>query len=327
MKAALVFNPVAGTRDMTRLVHGAAETMRAGGWQVSVLPTRQPGDMNQLAAQAVRDGAQAVFAAGGDGTVGAVAEALAGSEAVMGVLPVGTANIWALELGLAHRLDTADAVARCVAVQIQAPVRRVDMGRCGDRAFLLWAGIGLDAHVIAGIEPRPWWGKRFGEKYFYVAGLIAAMNIRGANMTVRATSGSVTGRKLLAVVSNVRRYAGASNMLDPLACAADGTMSVWTMDGDHYFHALEQLRRYELARHIGHPKVQSLTGSTIHIKLDRPVQMQFDGELAGRVAEASFDVWRGALRVFVPDPNVPIFQNCHPDLYSGENSPVPTKER
>ena len=88
MQAAIVFNPRAGTRRAMLDVRWAVEALQARGWSTAIMPTERPGQMGELAAAAVASGARAIFAAGGDGTVGAVAEALAGTETVLGVLPI-----------------------------------------------------------------------------------------------------------------------------------------------------------------------------------------------------------------------------------------------
>ncbi len=317
MNAAIVFNPVAGTEGSLRgaqKVDWAAEALRAAGWTVAVMRTRQPGQMSQLAAESLARGAEAVFAAGGDGTVGAVAHALAGTPCVMGVLPIGTANVWATELGLGGRLRLPEDVRRCIADQLEGTVRSVDVGRCGDRNFLLWAGVGLDAHVLSRIEPRPELGKRFGNFYVLTAGLAGALDYRGDLMTLRSESGEVSGTKLLAVITNVRLYAGtqADSMMDPAARADDGQLTLVTMNGKSYFDSLVQLTRYRLGGHLTHPSVQKLIGRAFEIELGRTLLLQLDGEVVGPVDRVSLSVWPLALKVFVPRKPLPIFHESRP---------------
>ncbi len=309
MQAAIVFNPRAGTRRAMQDVRWAVEALQSRGWSAALMPTERPGQMGELAAAAVASGARAIFAAGGDGTAGAVAEALAGTETVLGVLPIGTVNVWAAELGLNRKLNSPQAVGACMDAQVDGAVRAVDMGRCGSRAFLMWAGIGLDAHVINKIEPRPEVGKRFGNSYFFWAGLIGATDFRGGAMTVRTEQGTMNGKKILAVVSNVRLYAGngADSVLDPEAKVDDGQLAVWTMGGESFFDALIQLNRYRHGGHLHHPDAQKLNGREIEIELERPMLLQFDGEVAGQVSRARFTVWPGALRVFAPRKPLKIF--------------------
>ncbi|MBI3242843.1 MAG: diacylglycerol kinase family lipid kinase [Chloroflexi bacterium] len=315
MRAALVFNPIAGIAGRGRaaqVVQWAQKALQALGWSVVLKETRRHGEMHGVAASVLSEDVDAVFAAGGDGTVGAVSAALAGSDVVMGVLPTGTANIWAVELGLIEPgagLKSAADVQNCLEAQLNGVVRSVDIGRCGDRSFLLWAGVGLDGHVISKIEPRPELSKRLGEAYFYLAGLLAAADFRGGPMTVRADDRTISGTKLLAVITNIRRYAGVQSILDPDTRVDDGQLDVWTMDGESYFEALGQLVRYKRGQHLGHPTVQKLSGRRIEVETELPMRLQFDGEAAEAVKRAEFNVWPAALRVFAPQKPSPIFSN------------------
>ncbi|MEK7786884.1 MAG: diacylglycerol kinase family protein [Chloroflexota bacterium] len=315
MRAALVFNPnagIAGKGRAAQVLKWAVETLQSRGWSVVLKETKRHGEMRQVAESVMKDDVDAVFAAGGDGTVGAVSAALAGSDVVMGVLPTGTANIWAVELGVVEPgagLKSAADVQNCLDAQLNGVVKSVDLGRCGDRSFLLWAGVGLDGYVISKIEPRPEIGKRLGEAYFYLAGLLAATDFRGGPMTVRTENGTMSGTKLLAIVANIRRYAGVHSILDPDVRVDDGQLDAWTMGGESYFDALSQLIRYKRGQHRGHPTVQKLSGRKIEVETERPMRLQFDGEAAGAVTRAEFGVWPGALRVFAPRTPSPIFSN------------------
>lgn len=310
MRAVIVYNPTAGSlggRQTEQRVAWAVEALQACGWAATVRRTSGPGEMRRLAEAAAAEGAEAVFAAGGDGTVGAAASALAGSQVVLGVLPIGTANIWAVELGLNTPLRRPAHMRACIEAQVNGEIRRVDLGRSAGRTFLLWAGLGLDGHVIHRVEPRPEFLKRLGEFYFYAAGLIAALDFRGAAMTVRTENGAMSGHKLLAIVTNIRRYAGARSTLDANARADDGVLDVWTMDGRRYWDALAQLVRYKRGRHVGHSSVHKLAGRNIVIETTRPMMLQLDGEIVGPVSRAEFSVWPAALRVLAPHKPLPVF--------------------
>ncbi len=300
MRAVIVYNPMAGTLQTERQVAWAAAALHDRGWVVSVRPTQRPGQMHTLAAASVEEGVDAIFAAGGDGTVGAVAGAAAGSGSILGVLPIGTANIWASELGLAGPMSTASAVHACVEAQLGGAVRAVDMGQGNGRKFLLWAGVGLDAHIVKKIEPRPGWGKRFGALYYYAAGIRAGFDFRGVPMTIRTEQGSASGVNLLVVVANVRRYAGNDRILDPEARVDDGLLEVWWMAGESFWDGLAHLIRYRLGRHREHPQVHKLRGPAAEIELERPMLLQCDGELSGMFTRMHFQVCPGDLRVFVP---------------------------
>jgi YegS/Rv2252/BmrU family lipid kinase len=310
MKAAIIFNPRAGRWRAAQVVEWATEALEAYGWSAKTKSTARAGQMRALAAEAIDEGAETVFAAGGDGTVGAVAGALAGSGTALGVIPIGTANLWATELGLVkprELLESADRVRGCIEAQVAGIERRVDMGRASDHTFLLWAGIGLDAHVIRKIEPRPEIGKLFGAAYIVLAGLLAAIDFRGAPMTIRTENGTIAGDKLLAVVANVRLYAGTESVLDPGSRADDGVFEAWAIEGQSFADALVQLDRYQRGEHLTHPSAQKLRGRNIEIELARPLPLQFDGEVVGEVTHAEFNVWPAALKVLTPRLPAPIF--------------------
>src|SRR5258706_3476714 len=99
MQAQMIYNPAAGRIPVGPFVYRAAKILRRAGWQVRILPTRDGEHTVELAKQAAGR-VDAVFAIGGDGTVGQVASGLAGSSTALGVLPAGTQNVMAGGQGL-----------------------------------------------------------------------------------------------------------------------------------------------------------------------------------------------------------------------------------
>ena len=121
--------------------------MRENGWDVSVLQKLHGGHATELAQEAVRAGCQVVVDCGGDGTLNEVVEGVLGTETAVGVLPGGTANLWAREVGVASRLQVAAAQL------VSAERRRVDVGQVAINGrhkshFVLMAGVGFDGAVI-----------------------------------------------------------------------------------------------------------------------------------------------------------------------------------
>jgi hypothetical protein len=141
---------------MRYFVARAVRVLRGMGWQAEMSASRSGVDGTGIARQAAEDGVDVVFAVGGDGTIRGVASGLTGSRTALGILPAGTMNVFAIELGLRpftwHRLWAMTANVRKLAA---ARAYDVDLGRCGSDQFLLWAGIGLDALTIQQLEPRP----------------------------------------------------------------------------------------------------------------------------------------------------------------------------
>lgn len=146
----IVFNPTAGPtrrRSMTR----ALSTLLEQGVRAEVAMTAYAGHAEEIAREASRAGAGVVVAAGGDGTIAEVASGLAGSGTTLGVLPLGTANVLACELGIPRVPERAALVlARGRTATLRPGLARFADGRT--RLFLQMLGAGFDAAVVAGLS-------------------------------------------------------------------------------------------------------------------------------------------------------------------------------
>lgn len=157
-KALLLYNPLSGRRRGRRIndVESAQAVLRAGGVEATSAATAGPGDAAEQVRQAIHDGCDTVFACGGDGTVHDVVQGLVGSDAVLGVIPLGTANSLANDLGLPlSPMSSAQAA-------LSAKPRRVAVGRVAyqefqggqnARYFTVTAGVGVDAHLFYKLNP------------------------------------------------------------------------------------------------------------------------------------------------------------------------------
>jgi diacylglycerol kinase (ATP) len=170
-KAILISNPKTGRYASRRLpaIEDICSQLSSEGLEVELQETAGPGDATRVAADAGRRGVSDVIVAGGDGTINEALQGLVGTSARLGILPRGTANVLACELGLP--LDCH----RAAAVIARGKTRRVYVGCAVDetsgakRYFLLMAGIGLDASVVRGVHPGL--KKRFGKGAFWFSGL------------------------------------------------------------------------------------------------------------------------------------------------------------
>jgi YegS/Rv2252/BmrU family lipid kinase len=147
-KALLLFNPVSGTHLDVRAatVHRIAEVFRRAGVEVVVEPTQARGSAGRQARAAIEAGCDAVFACGGDGTVFEVLQGVAESPAMMGVIPLGTGNVLAHDLGLAGRPERAAAQILDFVPQTISLGRIQTGGR--SRFFTVAAGVGVHAELI-----------------------------------------------------------------------------------------------------------------------------------------------------------------------------------
>jgi YegS/Rv2252/BmrU family lipid kinase len=141
----IIFNPAAGWRRRQRLAPVLAQ-LREQGCALELRETQGPGDAERFAAEADPGAFDLVVVAGGDGTVNETINGLARSGLPLALIPLGTANVLAAEIGLST--DPA-AVARCVAFGQPRPIA---LGAANGRRFILMAGAGFDAHVVAGVS-------------------------------------------------------------------------------------------------------------------------------------------------------------------------------
>jgi YegS/Rv2252/BmrU family lipid kinase len=152
-RAALFYNPISGTRKKHRLtdIEAVVAILRDAGVEVEVAPTRAVNDAAAQVRLAIRDGHDTIIACGGDGTIHDVLQGLAGKEAALGIIPLGTANALAHDLRLPLK-PAAAARALLGAVPKRIAVGRIDYRDFNNlptfRYFTVAAGVGLDAHLF-----------------------------------------------------------------------------------------------------------------------------------------------------------------------------------
>jgi YegS/Rv2252/BmrU family lipid kinase len=138
----LVYNPTAGQRNVRRRMSALIDRMRERGLELINAPTSGPGHATEIVRSFLPRGLDLVAVCGGDGTISEAACGLVGSDVPLGVLPAGTSNVLAVELGIPLDLAHAEAVL------IDGAIHPVRFSHADGRPFLLWAGVGLDARVM-----------------------------------------------------------------------------------------------------------------------------------------------------------------------------------
>jgi diacylglycerol kinase (ATP) len=167
----VIFNPTAGRRSRKRLESWIGHLRRRGA-AVTLAETTGPGHAEDLARAADPAAFDAVAAAGGDGTINEVLNGLADSPLPLAVLPLGTANVVAAELGLPRRLAALAEVAAFAPVRMVRPGEILIPGAAAAKRFLLMAGVGFDAEVVEHVDSL--WKRRAG-KGAYVASIFGRL--------------------------------------------------------------------------------------------------------------------------------------------------------
>jgi len=252
--------------------------------------TDSAGHATELARDAAERGADLVLVLGGDGTVNEVANGLAGSDVPLGVLPAGTANVLAMELGLGSRLERAAAtLATCVP-------RRIALGRIttadgASRYFLCMAGAGLDAKIVSEINPGL--KERTGKLAYWTAGL---SQFAGRLEPIDVRLPSETFQAGFVLASRVRNYGGDLEIASGASLLRKDFEMV-------LFEGANPLRYAWYMLGVGLRRVQRMQGvrtvPATCAEILTPTHLQVDGEYAGRQT-ARLEIAPDALTLLTP---------------------------
>jgi YegS/Rv2252/BmrU family lipid kinase len=290
-RAAVVVNP-AKIPDSFRETVGAAMTEH--GWSEPMWLETTPEDTGQGQARAAAAaGVDVVLACGGDGTVTASAAGLAGTGIPLAVIPLGTGNLLARNLGLPIDLGEALTVA------LTGRDRQLDAGVANGSLFLTMAGLGLDAKMLAGAsEPVK---KRFGWAA-YVVSALRHLQDRPMRVSLR-TDGGRPLRRLASgvIVGNVGALQGGMPLL-PEAAPDDGMLDVVVLTAQGLAGWLRVATHVLLRRPGATEHVMRRTFRELRINISRAHLWELDGEVMGRTRQIVITVRPGTLLVRVPQP-------------------------
>jgi len=321
-RAVVIANPAAGGGGRSDSLRAAVGAFAEAGWTVSLCRTERLGHARALATEAARDGVELVVAAGGDGTVNEVTNGLVGTRSAMGVLPAGTGNVLAAQLGLIgvptplHRGNLEWAAGELC----RGTIRAVDVGvaepRSGEpRHFLLWAGVGLDAAVTHEIEgPARDLKRMMGPAAFGAVGLRSAWRLKGTDTVVLQDGAKTRGALLWAIVANVPLYAGAFRLSSDVRID-DGRLDVALLFGVGLVSSLVEAVRAKLGRPGAAPWPETSGAGRVRFNTSGPMPVHIDAEPFGSTP-IRFSVRERALRLLVP-PAAPA------DLFEGARRAPP----
>jgi len=294
-KATLIANPKTGRYGSRRLrpIQDVASRLESLGIKIDLHLTGGPGEATEIATRVAHNGGSDVIVAGGDGTINEAIQGLAGTTARLAIIPRGTANVLARELGLP--LDDEQAVA----VAAQGNSRNIYLGLAIDettharRHFVLMAGIGLDASVVGGVQPSL--KKRIGKGAFWISGLshLASWNPQPFILEINGSKYTAT----FAAIGKAAKY-GGDLAITPGARLDQREFEICiiqTRSRLRYLHLLSYAMRNGMPRNI--PEVQFVNALTVKAHGDAPVQV--DGELIGHLP-MRFEIAPHSLKVIVP---------------------------
>ncbi len=306
-RAAIIINPTkfADVDEVRRQI--VARCLEAGWGEPLIMLTTVVDPGTGQAHQAVDQGVNLVCPLGGDGTVRAVAAALAGSEVPMGLLPGGTGNLLARNLDLP--IDSIDSALK---VALTGQNKRIDVGRlrlepleeqqtAADHIFLVMAGLGFDAAIMAGAPDGL--KARVGPAAYVVSGTRAALQGTGFRVKVQVDDVPAFSRRTrTVVVGNCGRLLGGL-VLMPDALVDDGKLDAILISPRGVVGWAAVAARLATRQRKGHSIVDHYTTSEISIQAESTQDVQIDGDVIGQARSLVATVDHLALTVRVPTPS------------------------
>lgn len=292
----VIFNPTANG-DKARRFRDRIELLAK---EATFIPTTGPGAARDLAKRAVEDGFTTVAAAGGDGTLNEVLNGIGDAPGGLnrvrfGVIPLGTINVFALEIGIPFATSKAWDILRggreraCDVLEAEFQVK----GRTEQRLFLQLAGAGWDARAVEGVS----WElkKRIGKWSYVVSGLGA---LGAARTPVRAAAGNERAEGDFVMIGNGRFYGGPFPFLHR-ADLADGLMDVTVFETFNWKALPGCAAKFVFGKYFRAGAQKYLQGAEVELTSEGPTPLQLDGELVGHLP-AKIRVLPKALKVIAP---------------------------
>lgn len=309
-RAALIYNPASGQTSARRAkaVQEAIAVLRAAGVQAEAFETTGAGSATMQANEAIRRGCDAVIACGGDGTVHEVLQSLVGTDVALGVIPLGTANALAADLGLngapakvAHRL--LDAIPTRVPTGL---IHYQDRNGAADsRHFIVAAGVGPDALLMSRLDSRL--KRRLG----YALYVIEAFRIWATHpfplFDTEVTESAISGPRVLEVSQllavRVRSFGGALQQLVPGATLHSNKLHLLAFRTQSRLRYMMFLLAALAGKHTFKREVELVEADTVdcraHNGSREKLYVEADGEVLGSLP-ARMEVVPQAVRLLIP---------------------------
>lgn len=288
----MLINPTSGKGRSGKAAPVAVRRLRERGVEVAVLEGGSAEGSLELARRAVADGVGALIACGGDGTVHCALQAVAGTDAALGIIPVGTGNDIARAIGLP--LDDLTAAADVIA---DGRTRRVDYGTLvvadGTReAFMAVVSAGFDSEVNARANALRW---PTGSSRYLVATIAELGVYKPVEFRITVDGEQTREEGMMLAIGNGSSYGGGM-FVCPNAAVGDGLLDLTFLTKTNRFTFLRIFPRVFKGSHIHHPSVRTMRGATVRVEADGQTAYA-DGERVGALP-MDVSVVPGGLRVF-----------------------------
>lgn len=283
----LIFNPKARSQKgekMLRFLMGNAD-------HFAMYATGYAGEARELAAKFAASGEPVVIVAGGDGTLNEVLGSLAGSNTILGILPAGTMNVFAREMGIPF-----DSLEKAFQIIERGFVTDVDIFEANGAPFVQMAGVGFDARVI---EETTWESKKMLGPLAYLLAGIKILGLKPPKIEVICADGR-REEGIAMVAGNGTLYGGPFKFFRN-ASNQDSKLDILVYKESAYRLVLDSLRGLATGGIDLMESTASFQASEFIVRSDSELPVQVDGELSVRSSEIKFVESAHRLRVIAPE--------------------------
>lgn len=289
MKVALIVNPVAGQGRSKKFLSKVTHKFDSAGFKLDIYSTKQERQAAELTKRAIKDGNEIIVAVGGDGTVSEVINGVKNSTIKFGLIPSGTADVFAREMGI----PTHNPFLACNIIE-QGKTRHIDLGKIENNYFVLMAGVGFDAQVVNEIKPEL--KRLFKDIAYPLTGLRTLLTYRPSLMQIKTDSHSTGG--YFVVVGNARFYAGRFSITRK-ARIDDGLLDVCVFKGKTMASFIKFIQGVATGQHLKLADVLYCQTKEIWISSEHRTLVQADGDVIGETP-VKISIIPQSLEVLIP---------------------------
>ncbi|MCD6118136.1 diacylglycerol kinase family lipid kinase [bacterium] len=288
MKTKVIVNRDTNPRIVKKYLKSAMQILKDNGFELSVQFTKGPEHALHIAKEAVKNRFECVISVSGDGTINEVINGLAGSNVVLGILPIGGSNVLARELGI--RIDIFDA-ARTIT---EKRPRRIDLGKINGRYFSMMASCGYDAHAVMKTNLKV---KKIIKRYAYIAaGVKDFFGYIPTRINIEIDGGKIKESGIFVLISNTHFYGGVHKVA-PFAEIDDGFLDVIIYKGKTQLDLVRFAIGVISGLHTNFTDVLYYRIKKAVLSSDKETPVQVDGDLLGFLPMEA-EIVPGAIEVF-----------------------------
>jgi len=270
-RAKLFVNPIAGGGKCGKVYPAIERTLRRAGVACDVIVSQYPGQITGMSSELAAMGCQTVIACGGDGTVNELVNGIAGTETALGIVPLGTANDFAVNMGLSKDIHVASTIIK------ERQTRKIDLVRVQDNKFFAGTGcIGFDAEVAAFASGRR--KEKSNPFLLHVLGaLLKFVSYRPKMVELRFNGRRYFGKILLVAFGNVRSYARGM-LITPEAVADDALLDICVVRPMARWKLLSVFPSVYKGTHVNNKAVTVSQARSVYIQSVGPMALYADGD-------------------------------------------------